>query len=159
MRIVLVIYFIAACALVGCRQAPQTHQFDLSAVGERIAQVICPGPPTGVEPVENQHISGQVDRLETRECSDGSSTIYVGRTTSDPSGLEVAASVRTHRSELPSHLQIGQSAKRAIAILGQPASVSRDSATYELGEEGLDTATIHFTDDRITSIEWSWSLE
>ena len=151
---------VGIAGLAGCSShIRQDTTPDLSRLGEQIARSICPGPATSVEQVPNQHMSGQIDTLETRTCSAGTSTIYKGQTTSDPTGLEVAASLRVAWPGIPSYLQIGQPVEPALAALGQPDSTSASSASYELGAEGLDTVTIHFANARITSIQWSWFLE
>lgn len=147
-------------ALVGCpASGPERADLTLEALGERLARSICPGAPTKVEPVPNRHVPGQVDRLETRECATGSSTLYLGNTTSDPNGLALALEIRAQGMELPSHLEIGQSIGKTRRVLGPPQEQTSGSVTYGLGLEGINTITIRHAAGKVSSVQWAWVVD
>lgn len=64
-------------ALAACSTVRESPSSSLAELGVRLAGTLCPGPPTQVESVQNLHNSGQTDRLETRQCAAGTSTLYV----------------------------------------------------------------------------------
>jgi hypothetical protein len=159
MRNYFAICLVCSGVIGGCTHGPQDASPDLSTLGDHIARTICPGPPKDVERVANRYTPGQVDRLETRECAEGSSTMYVVQTASNPIELAVAASVNAPFAGLPSYLEIGQPIQPALAILGEFQSSAAGSVTYDLGMDGTDTITLLFTKGHITSIQWTWYLD
>ena len=146
--------------LVGCSTSgPWPTDLTLEALGARLARSVCPGEPTRVEPVPNRHIPGQIDRLETRQCAAGSSTFYVGKTTSDPAGLALAVEVRAAGAGLPPHLEIGQPIGKALQVLGAPQDQTSESVTYGLGVEGTSTVTIRQAAGKVASVQWAWDVD
>lgn len=141
---------LSACAAVG-KQKPES----LYALGDRLARTVCAEASPEIQPVANLHVPGQTDQLETRRCSEGSSTLYKGKTTSNPAGLAVAVEVLAPRSGLPAHLEIGQPIKRAIELQGQPQEQAEGAVTYGLGIGGTGTVTIAHESDRITAVRWA----
>lgn len=142
-----------------CLTSRERSSLSLEELGEHLARTVCLGPPTKVEPVPNQHVPGQTDHLETRQCFAGSSTFYVGETTSNPNGLAVAAEIRAPRSGLPQYMEIGQPVEKAVQVLGAPKDQTTTSITYGLGLEGVDTFTIHHSAGRISSVQWAWLVD
>jgi len=145
---------LAACSTV--RESPTS---SLGGLGERLARTICSGSPAKVESVRNWHIPGQTDRLETRQCAAGTSTLYRGQTTSNPDGLAIAVEIVTSGAGLPPYLEIGQPIQRALQRLGVPQEQTPGSATYGLSLESADTITLHQSAGRITSVQWAWMVD
>jgi len=112
-----------------------------------------------VESARNRHIPGQIDRLETRQCAAGTSTFYMGQTTSNPNGLAIAVQIVTSGKGLPPHLEIGQPFQRALHIPGAPQEQSPGSATNGLSLEGNDSITLRQSAGRITSVQWAWMVD
>lgn len=146
-------------ALAACSTVRESPSSSLAELGVRLAGTLCPGPPTQVESVQNLHISGQTDRLETRQCAAGTSTLYVGQTTSKPDGLAVAVEIVTSGKGLPSYLEIGQPIQRAVQALGAPQEQTPGSVTYGLSLEGTATMTLRQSGGRITSVQWAWMVD
>lgn len=140
-------------ALAGCSTVHERSTLSLHELGDHLARSVCPGPPAKVEPVPNQHVPGQTDRLETRQCAGASSTLYVGSAASDPEGLAVAVEIRAAGLGLPAYLEIGQPIEKAARALGPPQSQTPGSVTYGLGLEGSDTLTVHHLSGRISSVQ------
>lgn len=145
--------------LAACSTLVESPSVSLGELGDRLARTLCPGPPTQVESVPNRHIPGQTDRLETRRCAAGNSTLYIGHTTSNPNGLAVAVEIVKTGAGLPSHLEIGQPMERALQILGAPQEQTPGSATYGLSLESVDTITLRQSAGRITSVQWAWMVD
>jgi len=145
-------------ALAACTPSRESPPESLYELGDRLARTICAGAPAEIEPVPNVHVDGQTDRLETRRCPAGSSTLYIGRSTSDPAGLAVAVEIRAPGAGLPPQLEIDQPIERAVRWLGVPQEQADGSATYGLGE-GIDTVTIRHMSGRITSVQWTWLVD
>lgn len=147
---------LSGVVLLACSTPREHGVASLADLGERLAHTICPGPPTEVEPVRNQHEPSQMDRLETRRCSAGTSTIYTGRTTSRTDGLPVFLEVRAAAIGLPVHLQIGQPFERAARYLGEPLEERDGSAIYALSWDSDSTVTVHHAAGKVMSLQWSW---
>lgn len=145
--------------LAACSTAVESRSDALGKLGERLVRTLCPGPPSEVQPVRNRHLDGQMDRLETRQCSAGSSTLYIGQTTSKPHGLAVMVEVVTAGTGLPPYLEIGQPVQRALQTLGAPQHQAAGSATYDLSLEGNDAITVRHSAGRITSVQWEWVVD
>lgn len=151
---------LAACSTGGSTYSdPSRIDPALHELGERLAHSLCAGLPAEVEPVPNRHVPGQVDRLETRDCTAGSSTLYVGQTTSDPRGIAVTVEVRAAGAGLPSHLEIGQPVEKAVRVLGPPRSRTSGTVTYGLGPRERDSVTIHYSAGSIASVQWEWMVD
>ena len=162
MRCSLLLAPIAAALLSACASPPDREMSvlrDIDALGERLARTVCAGSPTAVELVPNRHVEGQTDRLETRECAAGRSTLYRGATTSDPDGLAVTVEVRERGAGLPPYLEIAAPVRRLGVVLGAPQERSASSITYALGVEGNDTVTIRHVDGRVASVQWAWLVD
>ena len=143
----------------GCSAAPQHASRSLDDLGRELARTICLGPPKAVQRVKNPHMPRQLDRLETRECAAGSSTLYVASEAAEPKVLAVAVEVRAKSAGLPPHLQIGEPIADALRALGEPQSRSPESAVYSLAFDSTDTVTLRATDGRISSLQWAWVLD
>lgn len=145
--------------LAACSPLREPATGSLGELGRSLARSLCPGTPARVESVRNLHVPGQIDRLETRRCEAGASTLYVGETTSDPEGLALAVEVMAPASGLPPHLEIGQPIQRALQVLGPPREQNTDSATYGLSIEGNDLITLRHSAGRIVSVQWAWVVD
>jgi hypothetical protein len=148
-----------SAVLGGCAVVSVTERKSLAAIGDRIARDLCARSAPEVEHVPNKHVDGQMDRMETRRCKAGTSTIYRGATTSDPRGLPVFAQVNMPGAGLPPYLEVGQSVDRAVEALGEPQETKPGSLTFGLSVEGIDTATIQHSGGRITSVRWEWVVD
>ena len=148
-----------SAVLGGCATAPVSAPETLGEIGNRVARKLCSVSVVTVKPVPNQHIDGQMDRLETRQCPIGSSTFYRGATTSDPDGLPLTVELVAKGVGLPPHLEIGEPIGPAMRALGTPQEQDLGSFTYGLSVEGSDTATIHHAAGRITSVRWVWVVD
>ncbi|GAA4861112.1 hypothetical protein GCM10023332_11430 [Luteimonas vadosa] len=155
-RVALIVLCVAIAA---CSTASDTRLESLDELGDRLARTICSRAPVKVESVPNPHVEGQIDRLETRQCASGSSTLYIGETTSDPNGLAVAVNILAEGSGLPPLLEIGHPIEHVMQSHGPPQEQAPGSVTYGLGIEGIDTITIRHEAGRITSIQWAWLVD
>jgi hypothetical protein len=153
------IVLLAAATLAGCATAPRPGAHGLYELGEALARLICPGPPTRIDRVANTHVPGYIDRIETRECPQGISAIYIGEPASDPTGLVMSVEVIAPSAGLPRHLEIGQHVRSAIRALGSPQSRTQDTITYPLDPESDSSMTISHQDGRIISVRWSWAID
>lgn len=139
--------------------ATATSLDALYELGDQLARTICSGTPPSTEEVANPHVSGQTDRIDTRECATGSSTLYHGATTSNPEGFAIALSIRQADAGLPKVIDVGRPIEPAITALGVPTESSADRVIYGLGEERIDTLTLHHAAGRIVSVSWSWQID
>ena len=138
---------------------PQEPPEPLEHLGNRLARTTCADAAVEIETVANRHIEGQKDQLETRRCTEGLSTTYVGQTTSDPDGLPLTVEIVAPGAGLPPYLEIGEPVQRATHMLGAPAEQARGSLTYGLGIEGINTVVIRHSEGRITSVQWCWVVD
>lgn len=145
--------------LAGCATNSKVALEPLDQLGDQLARTLCATSAPNIEPVPNRHVDGQIDRLETRRCSAGRSTLYRGATTSDPDGLPVAVEVVARGIGLPSYLEIGEPIGGALTALGVPHENGPSSVTYSLSMEGTGTATIQHAGGRIASVRWVWDLD
>ena len=159
MRNDVAIVIIGLVALGGCSAAPQHASRSLDDLGRDLARKICLGPPNAVQRVKNAHVTDQIDRLETRECAAGSSTLYVSSEAAEPKVLAVAVEVRAKSAGLPPHLQVGAPIADALRELGEPNSLSPESAVYGLAFDSTDTVTLRAAGGRISSLHWVWALD
>lgn len=154
------ILFLGAAALASCASsAPKPEALGLYEFGEALARSICPGPPTRITHLANTHYPGQIDRIETRACPQGTSGIYIGELASDPTGLPMSVEVIAPAAGLPRHLEIGRPVGGAVRALGPPQSRTADTITYPLDPESDSTMSIRHQDGRISSVLWSWAID
>lgn len=147
-------------AMLGsCATAPVAAPETLEEIGDRVVRKLCSSSVVTVDPVPNQHINGQMDRLARRRCPMGTSTFYRGVTTSNPAGLPLAVEVVAKGAGLPPHLEIGEPIGPAMRTLGTPQEQDSGSFTFSLSTEGSDTATIHHAAGLITSVRWAWVVD
>lgn len=162
MRSSLLFALLGAALLGACASGPERSPAvlrEIDALGEGLARTLCPGPPTAVESVANRHVSGQTDRIETRECVAGRATLYRGATTSDPDGLALAVEVRERGAGLPAYVEIGHPLRSPRRVLGAPQARTTSSVTYALDEEGNGTLTIRHAEGRVASVQWTWLVD
>ena len=146
-------------ALVGCSTAPSAPTTQLDALGRQLARTLCPASSSTFAPVANLHVPGQVDQIETRKCSNGTASRYIGQSTSERSGLALRVEVVASGTGLPTYLEIGQPVARALAMLGPPEFRSHGVLNYYLDDDGPGSITINIRNDRITSVDWVWDID
>lgn len=159
MRSHIVVLVIGIGAFVGCTTTTPISVAQLDALGEHLARTLCSKSLTRFVPIPNRHVSGQVDQIETRECSNGTASLHTGKTTADPNGLALSVEVNAPGAGLPSALEIGQPIARALATLGPPASRSHGVLDYYLSADGPSSVSISTIDDRISSVHWVWDID
>lgn len=153
---------IAVCVVVmlsACAAVQDKSPDSLYKLGDRLARTVCAESAPAIQPVKNLHVEGQIDQLETRRCTSGSSTLYKGKTTSNPEGLPVAVEILAPQSGLPAHLEIGQPVDQAVKLLGAPQEQTQKSLTYDLGMQGRAMLTLNHQSGLINSVRWAWAME
>lgn len=153
---------IAVCVVVmlsACAAVQDKSPDSLYKLGDRLARTVCAESAPSIQPVKNLHVEGQIDQLETRRCTSGSSTLYKGKTTSNPEGLPVAVEILAPQSGLPAHLEIGQPVDQAVKVLGAPQEQTQKSLTYGLGMQGRAMLTLNHQSGLINSVRWTWAMD
>lgn len=148
---------IAFLALFGCSHAPSpTSPEDLGDLGDRLFRSGCPSVTAIVEKkVTNQHDPSVTDTIKTISCDGLEMQIYIGVTASDPNGLPIYLEVLKPNATLPRYMNIGESRRGLVAVLGKPSKQKDHAITYYMGES-YDSVTFSVYEGRIKSVRWDW---
>lgn len=150
----------AFLALFGCAHDPlPSSPTDLMSLGDRMFRFGCPVATTVVEEkVTNRHEPSVTDIIKTISCDGIEMGIYVGVLASDPSGLPIYLEVRKPSARLPRYMNIGESMRGLVDVLGKPSEQNDHAITYYSGESE-DSVTFSVHEGRITSVRWDWYID
>lgn len=149
----------AFLALFGCAHAPSpTGLTELMELGDRMFRLGCPTAAAVVErKVTNRHEPSVTDTIKTISCDGLEMEIYVGVFVSDPNGLPIYLEVRRPDARLPRYMNIGESVRGLVAVLGKPSEQNDHAITYYTDE--TEAVTFSVQEDRITSVRWGWYID
>jgi len=151
---------LAFTVLSGCVQAPSPPPpRDLMSIGNRIFRLGCPSTAEVADrKVRNPHQPTVIDTIKTISCDGIELSTYIGALASDPTGLPIYVEVRRPHKELPSYMNVGESLRGLLDVLGKPSEQNNSSVTYRVGEVD-DSVKFSVRDGRITSVRWDWYLD
>lgn len=155
-----IVFSIAFLALFGCSHTrPQISPADLGSLGDQLFQLGCPSVTAVVETkVTNRHEPSVTDTIKTISCDGLEMQIYVATLAHDPSGLPIYIEVLKPHAMLPQYMNIGESERGLVAVLGKPSEQKDHAITYYLSES-YDSVTFSVFAGRIKSVRWDWYID
>ncbi|PSJ47682.1 hypothetical protein C7H85_02305 [Zobellella endophytica] len=144
--------------LAGCASQQERALMRLNEVAERVLAQECARPQLSYRAVENAHVSGLVDEVETLRCPGLEAQTYLSEAAANPRGMPIYLHVFAPHPALPGFMNIGAGAEGVIEVLGRPARQDARQLRYQSGET-TDSVTFRLRGNRIGAIRWEWYFD
>ncbi|MCC4263083.1 hypothetical protein LL240_01230 [Oceanimonas baumannii] len=144
--------------LTGCAGSQERALDRLDEIAGRVIRVPCHQPDYRYRQVENSHVAGLIDEIETLRCPGLELQTYLSREAARPDGMPVYLNVSRPHPALPAFLQPGSAGSDLERRIGRPAS--RTGARWYYGsDETTEKVTIEWQNGLINNLRWEWYFD
>ncbi|WP_375058291.1 hypothetical protein [Zobellella sp. DQSA1] len=152
------IWWLLLLPLIGCASQQEQTMRRLSGIAEQLLARECEQPRFSYRQVENSHLPGLVDEVETLRCPGLMAQTYLSEAAATPNGMPILLVVSAPQPELPPFMNIGASREGLVAELGRPARQGPQLLRYQSAET-TENVTFRLVGDRIVTIRWEWYFD
>ncbi|MGR7921353.1 hypothetical protein ACU6RQ_09635 [Zobellella denitrificans] len=152
------IWWLLLLPLAGCASQQEQAMRWLNDIAEQLLARECEQPQLSYRQVENPHVPGLIDEVETLRCPGLVVQTYLSEAAANPNGMPLLLLVSAPQSGLPSFMNIGADRAGLVAELGRPAREGRQLLRYQ-SRETTENVTFRMEGDRIASIRWEWYFD
>ncbi|PSJ48289.1 hypothetical protein C7I36_00230 [Zobellella taiwanensis] len=152
------IWWIWLLPLAGCANQQEQALRRLNDIAEEVLRTPCAEPELSYRPVENAHVPGLVDEVETLYCPGLAASIYLSEQASRPDGMPIWLEVSGAQPTLPAFMNIGAGRDEVVAELGRPAREGPGLLRYQSGET-TENVTFRLERERVSAIRWEWYID
>ncbi|MFH7566493.1 MULTISPECIES: hypothetical protein [Oceanimonas] len=144
--------------LTGCASSQERALSRLDEVAGRVLSLPCAQPVLTYRQLENPHVPGLIDEIETVSCPGLEAQVYLSSKASRPDGMPIYLLVSKPHPALPEFLQPGSDGHGMTQHLGKPAS--RDHRRWQYGSvETTETVTVEWQQGLIKTLRWEWYFD
>lgn len=149
---------VSVLLLAGCASSQERALDRLDEMAGRVLGIPCEQPQFAYRQVENPHVPGLIDEIETLRCPGLQAQIYLSSKASRPDGMPIYLQMSKPHPSLPGFLQPGSDGQGITERLGRPAR--RDHRRWQYGSaETTATVTIEWQQGLIKTLRWEWYFD
>lgn len=152
------IWWLLLLPLAGCASQQEQAMRQLNDIAERLLARECDRPQLSYRQVENPHVPGLIDEVETLRCPGWVAQTYLSEAAANPNGMPILLEVSGPQPGLPPFMNIGAGRAGLVAELGRPAREGPQLLRYQSAET-TESVTFRLRGDRIASIRWEWYFD
>lgn len=152
------IWWLLLLPLVGCASQQEQTMRRLNDIAEQLLARECDQPQLSYRQVENSHLPGLIDEVETLRCPGLVAQTYLSEVASNPNGMPILLEVSASQPGLPPFMNIGAGREGLVAELGRPARQGPQLLRYQ-SRETTENVTFRLVGDRIATIRWEWYFD
>ncbi|WP_107851731.1 hypothetical protein [Oceanimonas marisflavi] len=144
--------------LAGCASQQEQALHRLERIAEAVMKAPCAEPDYSYRQVENSHVPGLIDEIETLHCPGLEAQSYLSREAARPEGMPLYLHLERPHPRLPAFLQPGSTGEGLERQLGRPTERHADHWRYSSAET-TEAVTISWREGRIRQLRWEWYLD
>jgi hypothetical protein len=152
------IWWLLLLPLAGCASQQEQAMRRLNDIAEQLLARECEQPQLSYRQVENPHVPGLIDEVETLRCPGLVVQTYLSEAAANPNGMPLLLLVSAPQPGLPPFMNVGADRAGLVAELGRPAREGRQLLRYQ-SRETTENVTFRMEGDRIASIRWEWYFD